>query len=123
MPAARLVLLNFYTSGSMASVRAVPTLNGVQEKYAGRGVEVVGIGCDDEPVNARVMAADQFRKDHGVKYTLLTEAGKRPGELLKMFGVTELPAAVLLDEKRQVLWQGNPNKPTGLAEAIEGATR
>jgi hypothetical protein len=37
--------------------------------------------------------------------------------------VTELPAAVLLSEQGDVLWQGNPNKPTGLAEAIEAATR
>jgi peroxiredoxin len=123
LPRAKLVLVSFYTSGSMASVRAVPALNGVREKYAGRGVEVVGIGCDDEPLDARVMAADRFRKDHGVKYTLLTEAGKRSGELLRQYGVTELPAAVLLSEQGDVLWQGNPNKPTGLAEAIEAATR
>lgn len=123
MPAGKLVLVSFYTAGSMASVRAVPNLNAVQEKYAGRGVELVGLGCDDEPLNARVMAADQFRKDHGVKYPLLTEGGKRPGELLKRYGVTELPSAVLLNEQGDVLWQGNPNKPTGLVEAIEAATR
>lgn len=123
LPRAKLVLVTFYTAGSMASVRAVPPLNGLQEKYAGRGVEVVGMGCDDEPLNARVMAADQFRKDHGVKYTLLTEPGKRPGELLKRYGVTELPNAVLLNEQGEVLWQGNPNKPTGLADAIEAGTR
>lgn len=123
LPSAKLVLVNFHTAASMACVRAVPVLNDLHDKYANRGLAVVGIGCEDEPPSARVMAADLFRKDHAVKYGLLTESGKKSGEVLKRFGVTELPAAVLLNEKGEVLWQGNPNKPAGLVEAIEAGVK
>jgi peroxiredoxin len=123
LPAAKLTLLAFSTAGSTACVRAVPLLNGLHEKYAARGLAVVGVGCEDEPQSARVMAADLFRKDHGVRYPLLTESGRKAGDVLKKYGVTELPAAVLLNEQGEVVWQGNPNTPTGLAEAIEAVVK
>jgi len=123
LPAGKLVLVVFHTAGSMACVRAVPVLNDLHDKYAARGLAVASVGCEDEPVSARVMAADLFRKDHGVKYTIVTESAKKAGEALKRFGVTDLPAAVLLNDQGEVLWQGNPGKPTGLAEAIEAGVK
>lgn len=123
LPTGKPVLLTFQTAGSMACVRAVPLLNTLHEKYADRGLTVVGVGCEDEPLPARLMAADLFRKDNGVKYPLLTEAGRTAGDALKGYGVTEVPTAVLLNAKGEVVWQGNPNKPTGLVEAIEAAVR
>ncbi len=123
LPSGKLVLVNFYTAGSMACVRAVPVLNDLHDKYAARGLAVVGVGCEDEPPSARVMAADLFRKDHAVRFGLLTESGKKSGDVLKRFGVTELPASVLLNEKGEALWQGNPNKPAGLVEAIEAGMK
>lgn len=123
LPQGKLVLVNFFTAGSMSCVRAVPVLNDLHDRYADRGLAVVGVGCEDEPQSARVMAADLFRKDHAVKYGLLTESGKKAGDVLKRFGVTELPAAVLLNAKGEVLWQGNPNKPAGLVDAIEAGVR
>jgi peroxiredoxin len=119
VPTGKLTLMSFNTAGSTACVRAVPLLNTLHEKYADRGLVVVGVGCDDEPLSGRILAADLFRKDNAVKYPLLTEAGKKSGDLLKRYGVTELPAAVLLNASGEVVWQGNPNKPTGLVEAIE----
>ena len=123
LPSGKLVLVNFYTAGSMACVRAVPTLNDLHDNYAARGLAVVGVGCEDEPPSARMMAGDLFRKDHAVKYGLLTESGKKSGDVLKRFGVTDLPTAVLLNAKGEVVWQGNPNKPGGLVEAIEAGLR
>lgn len=122
-PSGKAVLMAFHTAGSMASVRAVSVLNGLHEKYADRGLAVVSVGCEDEPLKARLMAADLFRKDHGVKYPVLTESSRFSGDALKRYGVSELPAAVLLNENGEVIWQGNPNRPTGLAEAIEGAVK
>lgn len=122
-PSGKAVLMAFHTSGSMACVRAVPLMNTLHEKYADRGLTVVSVGCEDEPLNARLMGADLFRKDHGVKYRVLTESSRMSGDALKRYGVSELPAAVLLNEQGEVIWQGNPNKPTGLVEAIEAATK
>jgi len=122
-PSGKAVLMAFHTAGSMASVRAVPVLNGLYEKYADRGLTVVSVGCEDEPLSARLMAADLFRKDHAVKYPVLTESSRVSGDALKRYGVSELPSAVLLNEKGEVIWQGNPNKPTGLTEAIEAAVK
>lgn len=123
LPTGKPVLLTFNAAGSMACVRAVPLLNTLHEKYADRGLAVVGVGCEDEPLPARLMAADLFRKDNGVKYPLLTEAGRNAGDVLKGYGVTEVPTAVLLNADGEVVWQGNPNKPTGLVEAIEAAVK
>jgi cytochrome c biogenesis protein CcmG, thiol:disulfide interchange protein DsbE len=119
LPGAKLVLVNFFSTGSMAGAQAVPALNGLREKYAARGVEVAGMNCDDDTLDARVAAGERFAKEQGAGYPILTESGKRPGALLKRYGIAELPTAVLLNESGDVLWQGSPNKPTGLAEAIE----
>lgn len=123
LPKSKLVLLQFFTTGSPSCQRVVPALNAVHEKYAGRGVEVVGLTCDDDPLTTRVMAADRFRTDHGVRYGLLTEPGKRPGDWLRRYGIAEVPTAVLLDADGGVLWQGNPANTTDLTTAIEDHLR
>jgi thiol-disulfide isomerase/thioredoxin len=123
LPQAKLVLLQFFTTASVTCQRVVPTLNGVQERYAARGVEVVGLVCDDASLKARVMAADQFRSDFRVGYTVLTEPGKRPGDWMTRFGVAELPTAVLLDQTGAVLWQGNPAQTDEMIRAIESGLR
>jgi thiol-disulfide isomerase/thioredoxin len=119
LPKSKLVLVQFFTTASETCRRAVPPLNAVQARYAGRGLEVVGLVCDDEPLKARVMAADQFRRDQDVTYLLLTEPGKRPTEWLARYGVSDLPTAVLLDSTGAVLWQGNPMRTTDLMAVID----
>ena len=123
LPAGKVVLVAFFTTGGTAGARAVPALNALRERYAARGVGVAGVNCDDEPLDARVTAGERFRTEQGAGYPILTEPGKRPGAILRQYGVTDLPAAVLLNEAGEVLWQGHPNKPTGLAEVIEKAGR
>jgi thiol-disulfide isomerase/thioredoxin len=123
LPKSKLVVVTFVTTGSPSCQRAVAGLNGVHEKYVGRGVEVVGLVCDDEPLKTRVMAADRFRTDHRVGFGLLTEPGKRPDEWLRRYGIAEVPTAVLLDSDGGVLWQGNPADTTSLTTAIEDHLR
>jgi thiol-disulfide isomerase/thioredoxin len=119
LPQSKLVLLTFVTTGSETCRRVAPTLNTIQTKYSGRGVEVVGLVCDDEPLNARVMAADQYRRDLNVSFTMATEPGKQAGEWLKKFGIGEIPTAVLLSSSGEVLWQGNPSREADVLTAVD----
>jgi thiol-disulfide isomerase/thioredoxin len=123
LPQSKLVLLTFVTTGSETCRRVVPKLNAIQTKYAARGVEVVGMVCDDEPLNTRVMASEQFRRELDVSFMVATEPGKRAGDLLKRYGIPEIPTAVLLNANGDVLWQGHPAKDSDAIQAIENQLR
>jgi len=95
----------------------------LQRKYGARGLEVVGVACDDESLQTRISVAEKYRMDHELNYGMYTETTRKPGELMKKFGVDRYPTVVLLDATGAVLWQGHPNKKDQLVSVIEAALR
>jgi len=118
-----LILLDFMTTTCLPCQRAVPTLVELQRKYGARGLEVVGVACDDESLQTRISVAEKYRMDHELNYGMYTETTRKPGELMKKFGVDRYPTVVLLDATGAVLWQGHPNKKDQLVSVIEAALR
>lgn len=115
-----LLLVEFMTTTCLPCQRALPTLTAVQARYADRGLQVIGVACDDEDLRTRVIHAGKYRADHAVNFPILTEPGKQVGAVMKRFGVRAYPTAVLLDHTGGVLWQGNPGDAKALVAAIEG---
>ena len=118
-----LLLVDFMTTSCLPCVKVIPVLTAIQEKYAARGLDVIGITCDDEALKTRQVYAEKYRAKHDLNYTIYAEPGQRPGQLLKRFGIDRFPTAVLLDSRGAVLWQGNPSKVQDLVTAIEDNLR
>ena len=115
-----LLLVEFMTTTCVPCQRALPTLTAIQSRYGPRGLSVIGVTCDDEPLRTRVIYAGKYRTDHAVNFPILTEPGKRPGAVMKRFGVRVYPTTVLLDHTGSVLWQGSPGDTKALVSALEG---
>ena len=118
-----LLLVDFMTTSCLPCVKVIPVLTALQEKYAARGLDVIGITCDDEALKTRQVYAEKYRAKHDLNYAIYAEPGQRPGQLMKRFGIDRFPTAVLLDTRGAVLWQGNPSKVQDLVTAIEDNLR
>jgi thiol-disulfide isomerase/thioredoxin len=117
--AGELVLLDFMTTSCVPCVKMIPTLKVIQEKYAARGLDVIAVTCDDEPLKTRLAYAERYRKKYDLNYQLYAEPGNKPGPLLKRFGIERYPTVVLLNSAGDVLWQGHPSRTEELINVIE----
>jgi thiol-disulfide isomerase/thioredoxin len=117
-----LVLLDFMTTTCAPCKRAIPALVEMQSKYAGAGLELIGVVCDDVPPRERTARAARYQREHNLNYVLYTEPGQDPGVVRDRFGVEAYPTAVLLGPDGAVLYKGTPGNPawlTGLDAAIQ----
>ncbi|HYH64537.1 MAG TPA: thioredoxin-like domain-containing protein [Urbifossiella sp.] len=112
-----LVLLDFMTTNCVPCKRAIPVLNELQSKYAGSGLELIGVVCDDVSPRERTDRAVRYGRENGLNYVLYTEPGQDAGAVRDRFGVEAYPTVVLLGGDGAVLYRGNPNDRSGQLEA------
>ena len=95
----KILLLNFWATWCKPCIEEMPMLTRLQNNYAGRGVQIVGIALDD-PRKAR-----EFASGVAVNYPILVGstdtvlAGRRYGNRSGM-----LPYTVLMDADGIVRW-------------------
>ncbi len=108
-PPRKLVLLDFWKSNCNPCLTAISHLRGLQEKYGGDGLEVVGIACEDPG-----RPADQLQHVRNAKvrtnanYTILIgsdSAGQSP--VRSQFLVDSFPRLVLIDESGEIIWRSS----------------
>jgi thiol-disulfide isomerase/thioredoxin len=116
-----LVLLDFMTTSCVPCKHALPTLRSLQTKYGLRGVELVGVACDDAGLPQRRALAAAYQKAERLNYLLYTEPTEHPGKLRDRFGVQGYPTLVLIDGSGEVLWRGHPNDAAELERVIDDA--
>ena len=114
----KLVLLDFLTSTCGPCKKYAPVLVDVHTAYAGRGLEVVGVLCDDAPPGKRAELCASYQKQQKLNYLIYTEPGESPGSLGERFALKGYPTLVLLDGSGRVLWQGHPSERAKLEAAI-----
>jgi thiol-disulfide isomerase/thioredoxin len=112
-----LVLLDFMTTSCVPCKRAIPALMELQSKYAGSGLELIGVVCDEASPRERADRAARYQRDHRLNYVLYTEPGQDAGAVRERFGVEAYPTVVLLGGDGSVLYKGNPNDRSGHLEA------
>jgi thiol-disulfide isomerase/thioredoxin len=117
--AGELVLLDFMTTTCLPCKRANPTIKGLQARYGTRGLEVVGVTCDDVGVPERRALASRYQRTEGLNYLLYVEPGAEPGAVARRFGVKAFPTLVLLGGSGDVLWTGHPSDAGELERVIE----
>jgi tetratricopeptide (TPR) repeat protein len=106
----KVVLLDFWASGSGASVRAVPAIKKLLKDHAGAPLAVVSISEDDDP-----RAWSAFTEKYAMTWAQCLD---ERGRLAHLFDVQTVPTYVLLDGEgiERLRVQG---MPLGDARALE----
>jgi thiol-disulfide isomerase/thioredoxin len=100
----RLVLLDIWTQPCAPCVAAFPLLEDLHRRYAGRGVEVIGIAyLHDGTPTEQARHVDFVCRRHSIKYLTLLGTGENCPVRRKL-APNGYPTVVLLDAKGNILW-------------------
>jgi thiol-disulfide isomerase/thioredoxin len=96
----RVVVLNFWATWCVPCREEMPLLVDIQNRYAGRGVVVIGASADDKSTQAQIQP---FVQKLGITFPIWTEATT---EHMKALGLAEaLPATAILDQNGQIAFR------------------
>ncbi len=88
---------------------AVRHLNELQQSYGSRGLEVIGVACEQTPPGEqRATAVRAARVRYDIRYRLLMngeQGALKPCPLMTQLGVPAFPTLKLVDERGQVVWE------------------
>jgi thiol-disulfide isomerase/thioredoxin len=116
--AGELVLVEFLTTECVYCKKAVPALKDLQGRYGARGLDVIGVVCDEVDVQQRRAVAAAYQRANDLNYHLYVEPGRRPGNVRDKLGAEAYPTMVLLSADGDVLWKGSPPNLAPLERAI-----
>jgi len=111
----QVVLLDFWATWCVPCRKSMPELQAVHDKYAPRGVRVVGVSIDEgDP--AKVKAFVTSKK---FTYPIAIDSQKSPA--WDAFRVKAVPAAYLIDREGRIVaqWTGAPPKGSDLEARLE----
>jgi thiol-disulfide isomerase/thioredoxin len=98
----RVVLLDFWATWCAPCRRSMPALQALHERYAARGLTVLGVSIDENS-DAKVR---KFVKDKAFTYAIAIDSAHEPAWLA--YRVKSVPAAFLIDRDGNVVaqWTG-----------------
>ncbi len=111
-----LALVEFTTSTCAPCKQVIPVLKDLQSRYGARGLQVMGVMCDNLPQKERARTAAKYGRDHNLNYALYVEPIEA-GSVRDRFDVESYPHAILLNATGKVLWQGHPGTQRTQLEA------
>jgi cytochrome c biogenesis protein CcmG, thiol:disulfide interchange protein DsbE len=114
----KVVLLNVWATWCHPCRDEIPELRDVHDKYAGRGLELVGVSVDAQ---GNEDAIREFMKEFQMNYPVWLDPDERVSNQFLVVGV---PATFLIDRKGVLRWRKTgPVQPgdTSLTRAIENA--
>ena len=106
------VLLDFWGTWCAPCLDSIPYLVELQKKYGPDKLKVVGIACEDAPLEARKAKVDEVSRKYGINYPILmsTMDGK-PCPVQQALQVQAMPTLILVDRRGQVLWRNAGSTP------------
>ena len=95
----KVVLLNVWATWCGPCVYEIPELQLLHEKYASRGVEVIGVSVDQSEAQlVREFVAEQKK----MTYPIVHDADGRIADMLQ---TTVLPTSVIIDRAGKIVWK------------------
>ena len=95
----KIVLLNVWATWCGPCRFEIPELQQLHEKYAPRGLEVVGVSVDESGVDSvRSFVAEQKK----LTYPIVLDA---EGKIANILQTTVLPTSIVVDRKGQIVWK------------------
>lgn len=103
----RVVLLDFWTSGCVNCLHALPILRAVEERFAGQPFQVVGIHSGKFDAEKEVSAVSEAMARHGIQHPVATDSDF---VLWDQYAIHGWPTSVLIDARGYaVAWfRGEP---------------
>ena len=114
----KVVLLNVWATWCHPCRDEIPELQALHEKYAARGLELVGVSVDTESADSAIRA---FMRDFRMTYPVWRDPGERVSAQFHIVGV---PATFLIDREGVLRWRKTgPIQPgdASLTRALEEA--
>jgi peroxiredoxin len=111
----RVVLLDFWATWCTPCLKSMPELQAMHEKYADRGLSVVGVSIDE----GGVKKVKKFVSSRKLTYPIAMDSGKAPA--WESFRVKAVPAAFLIDRDGRIVaqWTGAPAGRAELERTLE----
>lgn len=117
----RVVLLNVWATWCPPCREEIPALQELHERYAARGLEVVGVSVDAQGEAGTVR---EFVKSYGMTYPVWLDPADRVSSAFRLTGV---PSTFLIGRDGTLLWKhlgplrsDHPGLAGMLEEALEG---
>ncbi len=110
----RVVLLDFWTSGCVNCLQALPVLRAVEERFAGQPFQVVGIHSGKFDAEKEVSAVAEAMARHGIQHPVATDSDL---VVWDQYAIHGWPTSVLVDARGYaVAWfRGEPELGTLIA--------
>jgi peroxiredoxin/YHS domain-containing protein len=117
--AGRVVLLDFWATWCAPCRKSMPELQAMHEKYAERGVSIVGVSIDE----GGAAKVKKFVASKKFTYPIAVDSGQDPA--WNAFRVKAIPAAYLIDQQGRIVaqWTGAPADARQLEEKLEELLR
>lgn len=117
--AGRVVLLDFWATWCAPCRKSMPELQAIHEKYAGRGVSIVGVSIDEggDSKVKKFLASKKFT------YPIAVDSDADP--VWDAYRVKAIPAAFLIDQQGRIVaqWTGVPTDAKQLEAKLEELLR
>lgn len=94
----KVVLIDFWATWCAPCVAELPTLKRAHEKFADKGLVIVGISFDEKAETAR-----KFADKRGLSWPQAWVKGAEKSELAKLYGVEAVPATFLVSPSGKVV--------------------
>ena len=94
----KVLVVNYWATWCEPCKAEMPRLQKLREKYASRGLEVVGACLDADPA-----AAKAYVQRNGYSWPQIYEKGSMESELAVRYGIISLPYLILIDAEGRVI--------------------
>lgn len=93
----KMVVVEFWATWCPPCKATIPGLIAVQEKYAGKGLVVLGVSIDEgDDIRSKLSA---FSKEHKINYPVLFGSE----EVSRAYGVMSIPATFLVGKDQKII--------------------